>query len=63
MFCKKVIAHALTLINWFAHHIFSDIFLRELSSNRLYTFDVMIDGVFIAFPIDSYIPLNHETKT
>lgn len=29
----------------------------------MYTFDVMIDGVFVTYPIDSYIPINHHTKS
>lgn len=58
MFAKKSIAHALTLLNWFANQSFGEIFLRELSGHRLYVFDVMLDGVFVEMPVDSYVPVD-----
>jgi hypothetical protein len=58
MFAKKSVAQALTLLNWFANPSFGEIFLRELSRQRLYVFDVMVDGVFMQLPVDSYIPVD-----
>lgn len=63
MFAKKSIAQALTLLNWFANPTFGEVFLRELSENSLYVFDVMLEGVFMKMAVDSYIPVDDRTKS
>lgn len=62
MFAKKSIAQALTLINWFANASFSEVFLRDLSGSKMYEFDVMVEGVFTRVAVDSFIPVDRNTK-